>query len=101
MSPGHSCVSYELMLSGLVVGSSRRLVAGELSRGWQRRPLTDAARGGLLPHAPAVLHDMAASIAEAVASVYLAEARLRWHCIAIGTLTPRIFVLESIVGSPA
>jgi len=42
-------------------------------RGWQRRPLTDAARGGLLPHVPAVLHDMAASIAEAVAAVYLAE----------------------------
>ena len=33
------------------------------------------ARGGLLSHAPAVLHDMAACIAEAVATVYLAEVR--------------------------
>jgi hypothetical protein len=44
-------------------------------RGWQRRPLADVARGGLLSHAPAVLHDMAACIAEAVAVVYLAEVR--------------------------
>ena len=46
-----------------------------LRRGWQQRPLVDMARGGLMAHAPAVLHDMAACVAEAVATVYLAEVR--------------------------